>query len=607
MTKIQLREATPAPDSSPHIRQSQSTSKKSTPNRAPANKNKAATPKGTPAKLKPSTPKRTPSGQQKPVATPKTNSSKVNPLQMVTKNMPGSFAATRDALYAHIKLIWNLIEQKVIPKPPHRDTPAEFNSRFFNVDNIEYSAGNTSGAPLIPVAEVVTFKDLKCGQKKIGKGLVNVEEFFLSYTKATLARLGIRTWAPNLEDSHHSLYNKACRQAALMTFRQAALGGAYTYMNINKKYAVDLGLLVPTYNHYVHFLHTQRYNREKTQTRKFRMEEERKVIAKARERLRDSQSKFALAQGLPKRYQKVISDVNCHSDDEYSAGRGYIIKTLKFRSPNATKFFRRVDAAILKSDELEGKRIQRRRRIVPSTPQESLFPKPPKGQPLDFYEPEWFNDLLPQQRIDTANTHEVAFLPDASQSLMGKKLASEKLSDRKFTKQFFDRLSKPYDLTHEIEAEEDDADDSDVEEDNSYAGEEINLADTSGEDDDEYNEMEEELSGFLDDFGDNTMETSDHEEQDYNEDDDNGELEHLTSPTPIMLDDQRKRRIGPNVGLVPQLNVTLFVTLESLDSFLLFFQPIKILADVTTPIPIMLDDQQKRRAEVASRVNYSLP
>ncbi|POW21110.1 hypothetical protein PSHT_02741, partial [Puccinia striiformis] len=206
MNRIQLREATPAPDSPPHIPQTQSTSKKSSPNRLPAKKNKATTSK----------------------ATPKTDSPKVNPLQMVTKNMPNFFSPTRDALYAHIKLICNLTKQKVIPKPPHPDTLTEFDSCFFNADDIGYSTGNTSCAPLIPVGEVVTFKDPKCGQKKVGKGLVNVEEFFLSYTKATLACLGIQTWAPNLEDSHHSLYNEACRQAALMTFRQAALGETFS-------------------------------------------------------------------------------------------------------------------------------------------------------------------------------------------------------------------------------------------------------------------------------------------------------------------------------------------------------------------------------------------
>ncbi|KAI9615059.1 hypothetical protein KEM48_005798, partial [Puccinia striiformis f. sp. tritici PST-130] len=39
----------------------------------------------------------------------------------------------------------------------------------------------------------------------------------VEYTQATLARLGLRVWAPDLDDSPHSLYNEACRQAALKT------------------------------------------------------------------------------------------------------------------------------------------------------------------------------------------------------------------------------------------------------------------------------------------------------------------------------------------------------------------------------------------------------
>ncbi|KAA1064840.1 hypothetical protein PGT21_016366 [Puccinia graminis f. sp. tritici] len=489
MEKVELKDAQASTDTVPKVDKGKTVVR----NYPPANKPHASTsvkkgPKSaTPTKSNPPSSRRTPSGSQpKRNSTPKTSSPKVNPLQMISRDMPESFGPTQDALYVHLKLIWNLLEQKTIPGPPHPDTIKEFTSRFSNIDEIAQITNDPAAASLIPVKDVVTFKDLKLGRKKVGKGLVNLEEFFVSYTQAILARLGIRVWAPDLEDLPDSLYNEACRQAALKSFRQAAVGGAYAYMNVNPKYAVDLGLLIPAYNHYVHFLQAQRYNREKTQSGKFRMDEERKVIAKARERLRDSRLKFALPQNLPKRYQKVISDVNCHSDDEYCPKkRVYIIKTLKFRSANATKFFRRLDAAILTSDELDGKRVQRRRRVVPSIPHPSFFPKPPKGQPLDFYNHEWFNDLLPQQRMEIANTREVAFLPDASQSLMGKKLASEKLSDRKFTQEFFDRLTQPYDLTHEIEDNADDDEPTDDEEDTSFKGDEIDLAHTSNEEDEE--------------------------------------------------------------------------------------------------------------------------
>ncbi|EFP91720.1 uncharacterized protein PGTG_17457 [Puccinia graminis f. sp. tritici CRL 75-36-700-3] len=530
MEKVELKETEASSASSPKPDKGKSVVRNTQPKSSPTIKPRASTSgktgskSATPTKSNQLTPRRTSSGSQpKHDITPGNGSPKVNPMQMISRNMPESFGLTRDALYVHIKLIWNLLEQKTIPGPPHPETIKEFTARFSNADEIEKTANDPAGESLIPVKDVVTFKDLQLGRKKVGKGLVNLEEFFVSYTKAILAHLGIRRWAPDLEDLPDSLYNEACRQAALKSFRQAAVGGVYAYMNINPKYATDLGLLIPAYNHYVHFLQKNRYNREKNQSGKFRMDEERKVIAKARERLRDSRLKFALAQNLPKRYQKVISDVNCHSDDEYCPKtRVYIIKTLKFRSPNATKFFRRLDAAILTSDELDGKRVQRRRRVAPSTPHPSLFTKPPKGQPLDFYHAEWFNDLLPQQRMEIANTREVAFLPDASQSLMGKKLASEKLSDRKFTQEFFDRLTKPYDLTHEIEENADEEETSDEENDPSFDPDEIDLTHSANEEEEEEDETEGDR-----DFVDDSMGTSGHLEEEEEDAVSNGDEEEL--------------------------------------------------------------------------------
>ncbi|KNZ43892.1 hypothetical protein VP01_9741g1 [Puccinia sorghi] len=62
---------------------------------------------------------------------------------------------------------------------------------------------------------------------------------------------------------------------------------------------------------------------------------------------------------------------------------------------------------MLASDALENKCVQRRLWVPPPTPQESLFPQPPKGLPLDFYKPEWFNELLLQQKLEIADTREV--------------------------------------------------------------------------------------------------------------------------------------------------------------------------------------------------------
>ncbi|KNZ55837.1 hypothetical protein VP01_2568g3 [Puccinia sorghi] len=196
--------------------------------------------------------------------------------------------------------------------------------------------------------------------------IVNLDDFFVDYTQATLAHLGLRIWGPNLDDLPQSLYNKACRQAALKYFWLATAGGAYAYMNIRKKYTKDLELLRPMYNHYFRSLQKQLCEREKKQVGKFY-----------------ARLKFALAQKLPKQYQRIISNVSAHSNGEYDSKKGlYVIKTLKFQSENTSKFFHRLVAAILVSDELEQKH----------------------GPLLDFYDPAWFNNLLTQQRIDVTDT-----------------------------------------------------------------------------------------------------------------------------------------------------------------------------------------------------------
>ncbi|KNZ46462.1 hypothetical protein VP01_723g1, partial [Puccinia sorghi] len=59
---------------------------------------------------------------------------------------------------------------------------------------------------------------------------------------------------------------------------------------------------------------------------------------------------------------------------------------------------------IRKNHQLNQKRVQRSKREPDVPPKSSFLQKPPKGLPLNFYDPNWFNNLLKQQRINVANT-----------------------------------------------------------------------------------------------------------------------------------------------------------------------------------------------------------
>ncbi|KNZ63151.1 hypothetical protein VP01_1180g2 [Puccinia sorghi] len=186
----------------------------------------------------------------------------------------------------------------------------------------------------------------------------------------------------------------------------------------------------------------------------------------------NSQSKFSLAQSPPKQYQRIISNINSHSHDEYTPKkRNHTIKMLKFFSENATKLFCRLDAAMLASNDFKNKNFQIRLQVPPPTPQESHFLQTPIALPLGFYKPRWFNEY-PSRRL-------------------------------KLLIILLQKFHRKEILSHEIENAPDD-EESTEKGDSSYVGQEEDLDKSSGEDDKSVEEQEEDQQ-----FVDHSMETLD--------------------------------------------------------------------------------------------------
>ncbi|MBW0534758.1 hypothetical protein O181_074473 [Austropuccinia psidii MF-1] len=74
----------------------------------------------------------------------------------------------------------------------------------------------------------------------------------------------------------------------------------------------------------------------------------------------------------------------------------------------------------------------------------------PEGLPIDFYIADWFNNCTAGQKRVLANSSSIAFLPDASKSLLGKQHPDERPSDKKFTQKYLDEAILPYDISHKI-------------------------------------------------------------------------------------------------------------------------------------------------------------
>ncbi|KAA1127309.1 hypothetical protein PGTUg99_034577 [Puccinia graminis f. sp. tritici] len=455
------------------------------------------------------------------IAESKGPSPKRHPQQMQTGDFPSEFTTTKESS---------------VPKAPELRDLQEFYNRFSNDAQVQAAASSTQSPGIINSSEVQCFKNVQGGRMKLGKSIIHIPDNQVRYARGLLTRLGLRVWCPNLEEDATSLYNAACRIAAITTFQEMAVSHAYDYLNINPKMVTATDLLIQAYNHYVHFVVFKNYNKEKKESGKIEKDSLKRKHQKNRERLRDERVAFARANKLPTRYIEMLLPVGAHSDDEESEkGKFWKIKTLPYRSANVGKFMRRLDNRMMDA-AIQEPNHKRRIRRLPKEPIISDFKIAPKGLALDFYDPDWFKNLSAAQQNTIPNRRKVALLPNANESLLptGQTHPDEKLKDTTFNRIYLDIHSAAYAPPNGDEEEVSSGDEDDGKEE----GEEGEGIDKTGESsdacDDEFFEegdagdLYDPPANFTDneevDDGDDDEEEDGDDDEDNDQEDSNGEL-----------------------------------------------------------------------------------
>ncbi|KAI9615377.1 hypothetical protein KEM48_005668 [Puccinia striiformis f. sp. tritici PST-130] len=204
-------------------------------------------------------------------------------------------------------------------------------------------------------------KAAKGGKVHVNKKVDKIDQFSMEYMQGALSKLGLSVWRPDLAHKLDSLYNIACRMAALSTFRQLGATPAYSQLNINKVYVNNIPLLAKAYNHYVHFYMLNRYMDELKTEGHFALVEKKKEIQHNRNNLRKARYTFAVNNQYPEQYCEILERISAHSDDKKEEGnKFYTIKTLPYRSKNANKFFRRLDIDMMASEAVSSTGVNRR-------------------------------------------------------------------------------------------------------------------------------------------------------------------------------------------------------------------------------------------------------
>jgi hypothetical protein len=192
--------------------------------------------------------------------------------------------------------------------------------------------------------------------------------------------------------------------------------------------------------------------------------------------------KFLQDNGFPIRYQRAIHP-KATSDDEADQTGATInhqtvrwIKSRPERSAEAERFIRRLEE--LREENVRyssKKRWNERPRRVPATNQKvSTFLKLPENMPIDYFEPSFYNQLLPRLRFSIAEPF-IVFLPDGQAPFGG--TADEKLSTNKFNHKYGEAVLSKYELVTEDDFADDEEDDED---------EEMRYVDEVDEQDDNY-------------------------------------------------------------------------------------------------------------------------
>ncbi|EGF96931.1 uncharacterized protein MELLADRAFT_114731 [Melampsora larici-populina 98AG31] len=238
-------------------------------------------------------------GTTPPSRTPRTPATptpprKKHPLQLHLTETPKDFKSC--------KMMWGLYRQSDIPPTPNPGLLQEFNAKFSTSAEVEAVIGDPASGDIIARESILSLKELRVNGGKIARGLGHIDQISVLYMNGILAKVGIREWAPDLEDAPDSLYNSAS-------------SGTYNYMNVELKYADNITLFIATYNHYVHYVMAGKYKAEKAEAGRLARESNRKNIQKYRERLL-SDERFTA------KYRDALSEAYELSDEEDNVDPG---------------------------------------------------------------------------------------------------------------------------------------------------------------------------------------------------------------------------------------------------------------------------------------------
>ncbi|KAK7027533.1 hypothetical protein VNI00_015167 [Paramarasmius palmivorus] len=399
------------------------------------------------------------------------------PRSLVPNGADGIF----NAMFLHCHILWGMLGEHTLPSVPTQEDLESFDDRFNTKANLslglELSVAEEDGAALVDEWRQLAKKSTSVDVQKVAK----MSDLSLMAIWRGLASYGFQTWVPDVMSDPYSRYNKAHRFVFLTTFNDVVELDGYADYLFDDQYLKNHHLLTKMYDHIVFSYFKGKIKDEIKEPGSVMAKIQSTNRYKRRAKLAEQRGETAHDYGFSEAVIAMVSRREATSDDETpteseaeeentaaesqpsaplapsvpKTPKPYKINIKDERHPKVTTMVRKLDVLYDQKQAQGGKRkttqIKRRRRQTPNQPKHSEFQRLPKSIPIDYFKPEFFNELSAKDRLRYSTPPIVALPADSTLFFGARRKEWKDLSHEEFMEKHGNAILNEYDLPTEGE------------------------------------------------------------------------------------------------------------------------------------------------------------
>ncbi|KAJ7017595.1 hypothetical protein C8F04DRAFT_1279177 [Mycena alexandri] len=329
------------------------------------------------------------------------------------KEVPPHARGLQDALHLHARILMRRLTAQSVPTPIPASVKASFEARLSPTDDVGERLNHILSQAVPPAnaafREVTDFLNTaRRTQSQISNWAARVAEHHLSAMFNAVSNAGLLSFAPDVFSGLDSLYNLAHEHVFVHSFRAVAALFAYsTIFEVNLALLNDEHLLRRFYRSFVFGHLGEQAGIENRHPGQVAINIVKNNQTRHRDDLKRYRGNQIVDDGFCRAAVKAVAaEPDCHSEDEEDPNTGQRVAHRKpGRDGAVNKFFH---ALTQRRDTTMARKNRRgawhpHARSPERLPATNLSRSLPTNVPIDYFSPEFFNDMTVRERASYMN------------------------------------------------------------------------------------------------------------------------------------------------------------------------------------------------------------